>query len=671
MSTSTSVEPTTALARLLSSLRTAVAFQFEGACLKWLHSCRPYFLAASEKAPVDCGLWVNENDAQPDDYTARLFHTVHNNSSLLELVALDAKTIVEVICSSWKGGLYHHAFTEGSQQDKCAAFIVQNPARPDLIALVPAQYVNTVSLSDVHDRHYGRDIPLTGAPIEPFPLEWSPFIMPVALLPKALDSLLLFASGHSDTWQNPDSLIKFSHLDRPALQPLSLLVDESKGEDFHTIRSLWEAFAQSSAHFRLERPTIQPSVCDFLFVHKHSGLSTTVELKRATRISRRTLKLKILALWPLTGSQASAPPPAWTGAGCRFRPFSSFDLLLCVDRAGDKFALLSRDELPLDLFWMPPAEVEALPDRTYTLRFANAEDFDSHVFCGSDQTQLTNWLDRRLQAYMQAGRLRAQRRLIEPVQPPALPSTSSAFVNSLRHFQSAAEEDSSPELERLRGAASKWSPKQFEALHGQVFQRQLSTSVQKGRLLYLGVHPSGSLAYVPWVSADLCFHDLCLATPMVFVNTATLDIDDNLVPHDGKRASRFAAATLGPHASIYIIFPRLRDTDQTPSSVYVVPSWLLRTAARVSYQQRLQDSPDLLQPHAVFLEGGKNIENFAWPYRSAMERVHELAQIHSSELFCTKRTAVEQFLALFTGTTFLKLRAISRREQDLAVDDSD
>ena len=186
--------------RVEAYIRGAVAFTFEGASLKWLHSKLRFFVAGSEKAVVDCGLWIRESVERPPDYSTALFETVISNQERYELAALDCKTIMVWRMSSWKGGQYCFGFETTEGQEACAAFIVFSPAAPNIIALIPAEYLHRATKSQNLRKAYGREIPMTGAPIEPFPLEWCPFVMPAEDLLQALTLLRVFCLGRSSTW---------------------------------------------------------------------------------------------------------------------------------------------------------------------------------------------------------------------------------------------------------------------------------------------------------------------------------------------------------------------------------------------------------------------------------------------------------------------------------------
>lgn len=185
------------------AIRTAVGHHLECITNRWLHSCLPFFLSGAEKACVDCGLWHGgECSGFPSDYSERLFRTVLDRQDESNLIALDMKTITARLASTHKGGLYHFSFRRSKEQKCCTAFIVHNPLAPHLVAVIPRSYLEVRPLETAAgDRaYYGRDIPMTGAVQEYFPLEWAPFVMAIRSLPGALRSLHDFASGLSRFW---------------------------------------------------------------------------------------------------------------------------------------------------------------------------------------------------------------------------------------------------------------------------------------------------------------------------------------------------------------------------------------------------------------------------------------------------------------------------------------
>lgn len=183
------------------AIRFAAATRFECWCLKWLHDRLWWFLAGAERAEVDGGLDLGlRPGGAMQEFTEQLFKTVHGHESELRLLPLDCKTVQPRLAQRFKGGLYHHHIQRMGPQKACAAFIVHSLDTPNDVALIPMAYLTRTEAQDDETGFYGREIPLTGAPIEPFPLEWSPFVMPLELLPTNLGLLREFALDDTKGW---------------------------------------------------------------------------------------------------------------------------------------------------------------------------------------------------------------------------------------------------------------------------------------------------------------------------------------------------------------------------------------------------------------------------------------------------------------------------------------
>lgn len=161
--------------------------------------------------------------------------------------------------------------------------------------------------------------------------------------------------------------------------------------------------------------------------------------------------------------------------------------------------------------------------------------------------------------------------------------------------------------------------------------------------MYLGLHPSGSFVFVPNVLPHLSFHDLDLLTPLVYVNMATVEIDDQFTPSDGKRARALMNATHGSHPSIYIVSPHTKGMDDPQLKSYILPSWKLKTPQRIAWHQTLLKSPGDLNRKRVFLVDGENIERYACPTPRIMERIDDLVRDYADRLLTNKQHAVQGF----------------------------
>lgn len=179
----------------------ATASTFEAKCHMLLQNSGLPFLKGYEGGRVDCGMLATEEIQLGKDYSQQLFDTVPAHGKKNCLLALDFKTTNAKLRPADEGGLYFHSFYVTKDEAICSAFIVQNPEAPELVALIPTDYLTSNTHQEHGDHtHYGRDVPLTGRAIELFPLEWSPFVLPFVLLPKALASLRGFCAESRQLW---------------------------------------------------------------------------------------------------------------------------------------------------------------------------------------------------------------------------------------------------------------------------------------------------------------------------------------------------------------------------------------------------------------------------------------------------------------------------------------
>jgi hypothetical protein len=187
---------------IVNTLTAATASAWEARCAWLLESELPNFVLGSEGSSVDCGLLVTDETLPMMKVTDRLSAARKEYGENALAVLLDFKTVNPNLASRFKGGLYYYRFNISPKQRLCAAFIVQNPAAPHLVALMPQYHVDRCSrgLKTGHTACYGREAPLSGRHVEPFPMEWSPFVMPLHFLPEALRLLYAFCRGLRQFW---------------------------------------------------------------------------------------------------------------------------------------------------------------------------------------------------------------------------------------------------------------------------------------------------------------------------------------------------------------------------------------------------------------------------------------------------------------------------------------
>jgi hypothetical protein len=162
----------------------------------------PNFILGSEGSSADCGLLFMDETLPPTKVTDRLSAVREKYGEKVWTILLDFKMIVPNLSATWKGGLYYYRLNIQPKQTLCAAFIVQNPAAPHLVALIPRSYVEGClrGRRTSYTACYSREAPLSGQQVEPFPMEWTPFIMPVHFLSEALRLLHTFCRGRKRFW---------------------------------------------------------------------------------------------------------------------------------------------------------------------------------------------------------------------------------------------------------------------------------------------------------------------------------------------------------------------------------------------------------------------------------------------------------------------------------------
>jgi hypothetical protein len=164
------------------------------------------WVTGTEGAPLDAGLLVCKEGvgSLPQDASDRLaFALKYRNVNIV--VLLDFKTIAPDLSPRSRGSFYRYRLrmTE-TQNEQCAAFLVQNPAAPAWVAVVPKFYVAAW-------KGRGREVkggywvmtvamPLLDQPPEHFPMIWGPFVLPFRMLATALASLEAYTRDSARTW---------------------------------------------------------------------------------------------------------------------------------------------------------------------------------------------------------------------------------------------------------------------------------------------------------------------------------------------------------------------------------------------------------------------------------------------------------------------------------------
>ena len=185
-----------------------VAHLWEAKCAWYLSEKLPNFVNGLEGAVIDCGVTTGGEDWSEYPLQNRIAK-IKAHQSVTDVLLFDFKTISSQYTSS-RGARYHFLIQATGAQRQVAAFIVQNPASPNLVALLfwdylEARYLRpkkkTLTNIDAKKIDFGsRDIPFLGTYLESYPPEWSPFVMPLDELPEAIRRVEAIFHKETNQW---------------------------------------------------------------------------------------------------------------------------------------------------------------------------------------------------------------------------------------------------------------------------------------------------------------------------------------------------------------------------------------------------------------------------------------------------------------------------------------
>lgn len=178
----------------IRSITGITALVFEQVCCSILERECPRFLRGIEGAAVDCGILAGVEEPpgslRPEE---RLPWAQKRYGRRKVLLPLDFKMVAPGIQAAEKGPIYDYSIHVTHEQRSVAAFIIGSTACPDKVAVVPHWYLDrSFPRSTPYQRQFhSRSSYLRGSQgqIEPFPLEWAPFVIPISYLPQALQGL--------------------------------------------------------------------------------------------------------------------------------------------------------------------------------------------------------------------------------------------------------------------------------------------------------------------------------------------------------------------------------------------------------------------------------------------------------------------------------------------------
>lgn len=163
------------------------------------------FVYGQEGASCDCGLVIDgaSGPSLINNSSNRLTDAVRLCGDEAKVALLDFKTCSPVADKSYKGSwCFYEVCVRQTQRDACTAFIIQNPAAPHLVALVPQCYLARNKPPGRKYVYQSAVLPLFDEEQEHFPMSFAPFVMPVVFLPQALQSLDLFCRIPGVKWSD-------------------------------------------------------------------------------------------------------------------------------------------------------------------------------------------------------------------------------------------------------------------------------------------------------------------------------------------------------------------------------------------------------------------------------------------------------------------------------------
>ncbi|EXJ67090.1 uncharacterized protein A1O5_09736 [Cladophialophora psammophila CBS 110553] len=556
---------------------------FEADCSVLLQSDDPCFVRAAEGAVADAGLLVAGQTLLPTDPKERLARALEAGK---KIAAVDFKVMAMSLGQMAKtGGCYYYMINCSPQQrQQCAAVIVHSLLAPQLVAVIPLYYLNKSGRQahgETESRSFtGRKIPYFGEGVEPFPLEWSPFVMPMEFVGRAMGQLRRFAAGTVARWKNPYNDIVFDNCPRPPLVSPRVLLppEQSLLTDHAFLESLRCAFRSHGGEYRIAPPCVRASSGDLVVTHMPSRTRAMIEVKRQ------------LLRFP-DSRTIEHDAEYWHGRSGQgiFHAFTPWDFLLSTASREGKAILISRDDLPRDWFQGPPSVTRAARFtkeflEQHTLR--DIEGLTNRQAGDHARKRLAHGMIAIFDRYRQDGRFEARTRMGVPPTPPA--GEGGAAEGSAVLGGRAAVRDSPPsapgrqESEEARdGCGTLFERRMYPSRQAALLNRLCAES-ENYAVYELGRHPSATHVFALGRASSIV--DLHPDTPMIYLNFAQVDMLQFRL-HDKRRPSSFFHATHGRSKSIFILNPVPDDLDGPPHDYFVLPSEALDTESR----RRLND----------------------------------------------------------------------------------
>lgn len=175
------VDTKTQILDLFAGLISLCAYSAQGRCGSRLQETLKYFVHATEAAKLDVGLLDLSKLSLSDERSKRHFQDIPEQASISALLGGEYKMMNPFCTASYTGGLYAHKFSvQEAQKEHAAFFLIMTPSDPSQIAVIPKWYLQNRPNSRIEKAslYSGSEVALTMGACEPFPPEYSPFILP-------------------------------------------------------------------------------------------------------------------------------------------------------------------------------------------------------------------------------------------------------------------------------------------------------------------------------------------------------------------------------------------------------------------------------------------------------------------------------------------------------------
>jgi hypothetical protein len=167
----------------------------------------PYFIPGREGASADGALVAGRYHQGPQRSSAddKLHETSAAFADAEVIIPLDFKLMAPSCCGVTDGRTLYCRFgftSQPEQSQKVAFFVLGSIECWDRVLLVPRCYLALDESAVGPQFHASPDVYITDrhATLEPFPVEFAPFEVPLSMLRAAADSILRFESGESAEW---------------------------------------------------------------------------------------------------------------------------------------------------------------------------------------------------------------------------------------------------------------------------------------------------------------------------------------------------------------------------------------------------------------------------------------------------------------------------------------